>query len=227
MRALLWLKAHHPDYQDITISDENLATLPEDGDVSGDMVAIEQPVDDDQIAPPPGVDGEDPRSPTDAMVPNSALTRTEVELLKDSVSKVRFTRRNLLPRAPVPDVQCTPLDELGKTVRLFAMVFPTLFPTGEGDWHEGRKRDIPRYQWARHFLRHRDRRYGTHPRFRFMAFSLLMRQKSQSASSFFVTSHPDFQGLDTTELIEKLNETENFLHNVVRGGSKLTGTRPY
>jgi hypothetical protein len=33
-RALHWLKRHHPDYRDITISQPNLLALPVDGDVS-------------------------------------------------------------------------------------------------------------------------------------------------------------------------------------------------
>ena len=41
-RALHWLKRHHPDYRDITISQSNLLVLPTDGDVSDQVLNIEE-----------------------------------------------------------------------------------------------------------------------------------------------------------------------------------------
>jgi hypothetical protein len=37
-----WLKRHHPDYRDITISQSNLLALPIDGDVSDQVLNIEE-----------------------------------------------------------------------------------------------------------------------------------------------------------------------------------------
>jgi hypothetical protein len=39
---LHWLKRHHPDYRDITISQPNLLALPVDGDVSEQVLNIEE-----------------------------------------------------------------------------------------------------------------------------------------------------------------------------------------
>jgi hypothetical protein len=41
-RALHWLKRYHPDYRDITISQSNLLALPIDGDVSDQVLNIEE-----------------------------------------------------------------------------------------------------------------------------------------------------------------------------------------
>ena len=53
MTWLRFLKAHHPDYQDVTISPARLDALPLDGDVSGSFAAV---VDDTAVdagpAPP-------------------------------------------------------------------------------------------------------------------------------------------------------------------------------
>ncbi|KIM98215.1 hypothetical protein OIDMADRAFT_31044 [Oidiodendron maius Zn] len=41
-RALHWLKRHHPDYRNITISQPNLLALPIDRDVSDQVLNVEE-----------------------------------------------------------------------------------------------------------------------------------------------------------------------------------------
>ena len=103
----------------------------------------------------------------------------------------------------------TPIDELGRKHRLFAMCFPTLFPYGTADWHQGRMRNVSLADWGEHFLKFHDGRFGAHPRFRFLVFNMLMRNKAREASGFWVKKRPDLLGLSLDELKELLGEGEH------------------
>ncbi|OAQ58434.1 ATP-dependent DNA helicase PIF1 [Pochonia chlamydosporia 170] len=138
-----------------------------------------------------------------------------------------FNRRGKLPIAQAPEIRQTPIDELGRKHRLFAMCFPTLFPYGTADWHQGRIRNVSLADWAEHFLKFHDGRFGARPRFRFLVFNMLMRKKAQEASGFWVKKRPDLLGLSLDELKELLGEESTLLKSIVRSGATLTGTRPY
>jgi ATP-dependent DNA helicase PIF1 len=234
-RALHWLKRHHPDYRDITISQSNLLALPADGDVSDQVLNIEESEEIGGKEPgnkgdsraceeedERGIDGDDPRPSQETMVPNLDIRQTETELLEEA-----FNKRRKLPTAQAPEIRQTPIDELGRKHRLFAMCFPTLFPYGTADWHQGRMRNVSLADWGEHFLKFHDGRFGTHPRFRFLVFNMLMRKKAREASGFWVKKRPDLLGLSLDELKELLGEETTLLKSIVRSGATLTGTRPY
>jgi hypothetical protein len=101
-RALHWLKRHHPDYRDITISQSNLLALPLDGDVSDQVLNIEEceeigdkepgnkgdgracEEEDDR-----GIDGDDPRPSQETTIPNLDIRQTETELFKSALHLFR------------------------------------------------------------------------------------------------------------------------------------------
>jgi len=132
--AWLWfLHAHHPDYQQVTISLDRINSLPTDGDVSLSFAAVIentsvneepslpiQPVTDpvqpltDQLPPPN----------SQSMVPNLNITTTEVDLIRQEISGQRPQH----PTVPAPSIRLTPLDEASGKDRVFAMAFPTLYP---------------------------------------------------------------------------------------------------
>ena len=234
-RALHWLKRYHPDYRDITISQSNLLALPIDGDVSDRVLNIEESEEMKDGEPGQkgdgrtcgeederGIDGDDPRPSQETMVPNLDIRQTETELLEEA-----FNKRRKLPTAQAPEIRQTPIDELGRKHRLFAMCFPTLFPYGTADWHQGRIRNVSLADWGEHFLKFHDGRFGSHPRFRFLVFNMLMRNKAREASGFWVKKRPDLLVLSLDELKELLGEESTLLKSIVRSGATLTGTRPY
>jgi hypothetical protein len=59
------------------------------------------------------------------MVPNLNITTTEVELLLNEISG----RNPLPPSLLAPSIRQTPIDEASGKDRIFAMAFPTLYPT--------------------------------------------------------------------------------------------------
>ncbi|KID78675.1 ATP-dependent DNA helicase PIF1 [Metarhizium guizhouense ARSEF 977] len=137
-KALRWLKRHHPDYRDITISQPNLLALPVDGDVSDHVLNIEESEEIKDNEPgrqghsracgeedERGIDGDIPGPSQETVVPNLDIRQTEAELVEEA-----FNRRRKPPIAQAPEIRQTPIDELGRKHRLFAMCFPTLFPYG-------------------------------------------------------------------------------------------------
>jgi hypothetical protein len=89
------------------------------------------------------------------MVPDLNVTEMEAELIRNAISR--------LMQAPAPSIRLTPIDQIGKSERLFAMASPTLFPTGVADWHQGRIRSLDLQDWGQHMLKFYDGRFATHP----------------------------------------------------------------
>jgi hypothetical protein len=230
-RALHWLKHHYPDYRDITISQSNLLALSIDGDVSDQVLNIEESEEmKDKDAGQKvgggeederGIDRDIPRLSQETIVPNLDIRQNKTELLADAFNKRK------VPSVQAPEIRQTPIDELGRKHRLFAMCFPTLFPYGTADWHQGRMRNVFLADWGEHFLKFHDGRFGAHPRFRFLVFNMLMRNKAREASGFWLKKRPDLLGLSLDELKELLREESTLLKSIVRSGTTLTGTRPY
>ena len=59
------------------------------------------------------------------------------------------------------------------TEGLFLMAFPTLFPTGDGNFTNPRHKKLDLYEWVKHLIRYRDSQFVTHPCFQFFALNLI------------------------------------------------------
>jgi hypothetical protein len=157
---LHYLKANHPDYRWIKISTARLNTLPVDNDISSSFPSI---VDESIVEKPPVTDptvaADLPPPNTQSMVPNLNVSTTETDMLLASISG-----RAPLPGLPAPSIRSTPLDEAARRERIFAMAFPTLYPTGRADFNSARERKVDLNDYARHMMRYHDGRFGRHPR---------------------------------------------------------------
>ena len=81
---------------------------------------------------------EDAPANSQSMVPNLNVTETEIDLILREVSRLKRTP----PGLPSPEVRSTPIDEAAGNERIFAMAFPTLYPTGIADFNEPRIRQV-------------------------------------------------------------------------------------
>ena len=63
-----------------------------------------------------------------------------------------------------PSIRKTPIDEAAGKERIFAMAFPTLYPTGKADLNACRLRKVNITEYTRHLLCFRNGRFGRHPR---------------------------------------------------------------
>jgi ATP-dependent DNA helicase PIF1 len=184
---LQYLKDHHPDYRYITISPDRIDALPVDGDVSLSFTAIidheDPPVQDQPTSGEPTgqdqpVSAELPPPNSQSMVPNLNITTTEVDLILNEISG----QNPIPPGLPAPSIRSTPIDEAAGKDRIFAMAFPTLYPTGLADFNAPRLRKVDLNDYARHLMCFSDGRFGRHPRWRFLVFNMLMRRKVSSSA---------------------------------------------
>jgi hypothetical protein len=157
------------------------------------------------------------------MVPNLNVTATEAELIINEISG----RNHLPPEVPAPSVRNTPIDEAAGKERIFAMAFPTLYPTGQADLNVPRLREVPLNQYAQHLIRFKDGRFGRHPRWRFFIFNLLMRRQAAVRARFYVSKASGLKDLTREELTEALLGDDTLLPQIVRQGSAIPGTRPF
>ncbi|KID81125.1 ATP-dependent DNA helicase PIF1 [Metarhizium guizhouense ARSEF 977] len=224
-RVITWLrflKEHHPDYRYITICPSRINALPIDDDVSLSFASIldSDPSDKAQDQP---VSADLPPPNSQSMVPNLNITATEIDLIIQEV-----TGRKLPPAClPAPSIRKTPIDEASGKDRIFAMAFPTLYPTGRADFNTPRLRKVDLNDYARHLMCFHDGRFGQHPRWRFLVFNILMRRKANSSARFYVSKASSLKDLSRDELAEALIADEGLLPYIVRQGSHLTGTRPF
>ena len=218
-----YLKANHSDYRWVDISLARIEALPVDADVSSSFTAVidnsqcEGETEKELVAdelPPPN---------TQSMVPNLGITNTEVDMILRGISG-RITHP---PGLPAPSIRQTPIDEAAGNERIFAMAFPTLYPTGAADFNAPRLRKVDLRDYAHHMIRYQDGRFGRHPRWRFLVFNILMRQRAAGSARFYVSKNSGLKELSREELAEALEEDESLLPHIVRQGSNLTGTRPF
>jgi hypothetical protein len=234
-RVITWLqylKDHHPDYRYITISPDRIDALPVDGDVSSSFTAIvdyedppvpDQPASGEPILQDQPVSAELPPPNSQSMVPNLNITTTEADLILNEISG----RNPIPPGLPAPSIRQTPIDEASGKDRIFAMAFPTLYPTGRADFNASRLRKVDLNDYARHLMCFRDGRFGRHPRWRFFVFNLLMCRKANSSARFYVSKASGLKDLSRDELTEALLADDALLPQIVRQGSDLIGTRPF
>jgi hypothetical protein len=157
------------------------------------------------------------------MVPNLNTTTTEVDLIREQLADLSPEPRSV----PAPFIQQTPLDEASDNERLFTMAFLTLYPTGAADFNSPRLRRVDLGDYARHLLCFHDKRFGRHPRWRFLIFNILMRRKAAKAARFYVSKASGLKDIDREELTAVLQADSHLIDQVVRQGSELTGTRPF
>jgi hypothetical protein len=222
---LQYLKVHHPDYRYITISLDCIDALPVNGDVSSSFTAIidhEDPPVQDQPADQP-VSAELPPLNSQSMVPNLNITTTEVDLILNEISG----RNPISPGLPAPSIRSTPIDKAAGKDRIFAIAFPTLYPTGLADFNAPRLRKVNLNDYAQHLMCFSDRRFGRHPRWRFLVFNMLMQRKANSSARFYVSKASGLKDLSRDELTEALLTDKALLPQIICQGSTLNGTCPF
>ena len=129
----------------------------------------------------------------------------------------------------MPSFRQTPIDETSGQA-LFTMALPTLFPLGKADFSIPRLRTVSLSDWAQHLMRYKDGRFGSHPRFRYMVFNQIIRQRIAS-SSRWVANKNNGHSLtvnDLRQILEPDSEDYNpLLNNIFRQGNVIAGARPF
>jgi hypothetical protein len=146
------------------------------------------------------------------MVPNLSTTAIEVDLILNELAGYSSLPHGLL----APSIRSSPIDEAAGKDRIFAMAFPTLYPTGRADFNAPRIRKVDLNDYARHLMCFIDGRFGQHPRWRFLVFNMLMRRRAGNSARFYVSKASGLKDFTREELTEALLTNDTLLPQIVR-----------
>ena len=129
------LRQHHPGYQNIEINNAAWDVLPENGNISTEIPALESeevsaiplaPEEENQYIDDPVTDG----------IPDLQQNELEIDQLRAEIRNQRNSRRRSqgLMELQAPTCQLTPLNEFDESLPLFSNAFPYLFPDGKAEF---------------------------------------------------------------------------------------------
>ena len=136
LKALLWLKQHNKYYQKIDIDYNALNDLPEDGNLPNlSVIKSSRVIEKESSLQDTDEDAHDAES----FVPIAVQKLTEIEAVKKSIQE----RQNSADQTtvPWPHRADTPVNEFNMEGYM-SCAFPTLFPTGAGDFLAPRERVV-------------------------------------------------------------------------------------
>jgi hypothetical protein len=148
---------------------------------------------------------------TQSIVPNLDIAATEVELILERISG----RDSVIPDIPVLSVRQTPIDKVSGKDRIFAIAFPTLYPTGRAEFNTPRLQKVDLYNYIQYLLYFIDQRFARHPCWRFFVFNLLIYWKACKSAQFYVSKVPNLKDLTCKELTEILLTDKGLLPQIV------------
>lgn len=101
----------------------------------------------------------------------------------------------------MPKFHTMPLDEFNSSYPLLSRAFPSLYPCGEADFVEPlRQRKVNFDDYIDHMMKYQDGRFAQHPRFRYVAYNMLMRRQSMAKSKHFVRANNQYQNITVEDL---------------------------
>ncbi len=216
--ALEWLKSNNPVYKDITISNERLSQLPEDGEINdGDVFEYDHVDHLNDAGPAPdqlNLNDEDAGVPTESTVLLQDAPIDVRQQVEDAVRSVigedhgPVTSKGKDISIPWPTRGMLPLPE-HTTNFFFTMAFPTLFPTGMADFRMNRPQTCSMADWADHLLWYEDGRFARHQYFKFIVHNIILRKRTLEQSKFIVQQKLGDEHLTIEELREMLNKNDD------------------
>ena len=218
-RALVWLKANNPYYKDIIISEENLKSLPDDGNVFDQIQSITLATDDSTDTEE-SINGNEKESTSEKdngpEVMQSGVPNMASPLQDDQIKE----------KLNWPALSKEPIDEYS-TPGFIVTAFPTLFPYGNADFRDDRMKEIKPASYFKHLINYYDDRFARHPTFRFFAYNSWMRMTAMSDGKIFVRNNKEFQNMTISKLKEMISENQNVMKQIMFQSSNLRGTKAY
>ena len=232
-RALQWLVTHNQYYCSvgITIDTTALEQLPQDGNVSHLVSSTNDcstPATTTETVPPTGDGSElDDDHLSHSFVPVSAPSMTEQEAVQQSVDQCQSSSSSSHTPLMWPSIGGAPLNEF-TTEGYFTCAFPTLFPTGAGDFLGLRQVPVTIGNYIKHLMQYDDGRFTKHPRFRYFALNTEMRHRALQNGRVYIRQHPGDAQLSLDELRDMVGrQGEAFSSRVLHLASSLRGTKQY
>ena len=208
--ALIWLINNNPHCSGLTINDDALNSLPDNG-VPTDLMTVETDddiVSDDNCSPDAGPPTDNPSE--DVVYNDSTEMSSFLPVGEQQQQEIDAVRNQLSENEPMqwPSVENEPLNEY-EVSHLATMAFPTLiFPDGKGDpTNQGLLREVPLQEQIKHLLKFAEiingkwvYRFANHPRFSYWAFNMIQRKRILQQSGIFLKQNPGEAHLTINEL---------------------------
>ncbi len=106
--------------------------------------------------------------------------------------------------------------------------FPTLFPTGAGNFLAPRERAVTVGNYFKHLMKYDDSRFATHPRFRYFALNSEMRWRVLQAGRVHIKQHPKDAHLSLDELKSIIDcRGEQYTKKVLHYACNFRRTKQY
>ena len=123
----------------------------------------------------------------------------------------------------VASIGGVPINEF-TTEGYFSCAFPTLFPTGAGDFSGQCQNQVTIGNYFKHLTMYDDNRFAKHPRFRFFALNTEMRWRALQTGRVYVKQHPGDAQLSLDELRDMVGREGQTFSNRVSTVSESTKT---
>ena len=240
-RALQWLITNNKYYRalNVRIDANALVQLPQDGNLSQLTSVTVESADTDSLTTssqstetPPTTDATaDDSDPCDGHMPQSFVpiatrSMTEQEAVEQSLQE-RQSSASSSSTLMWPSIGGVPINEF-TTEGYFSCAFPTLFPTGAGDFSGQRQYQVTIGNYFKHLMMYDDGRFAKHPRFCFFALNTEMRWRALQTGRVYVKQHPGDAQLSLDELRDMVGrEGESFSNRVLHYAASLRGTKQY
>ena len=229
LQALQWL-VNNKYYRNVHINLDTLATLPEDGDLSGlESVTLDSSDENSEFSTQ--VEDEDPYDThlSSSFVPSTTQRMTEQETVRQTVQERQSHQRSVAAQPTIswPPCGSNAINEFN-TEGYMSCAFPMLFPTGAADFLAPRHLAVTIGNYLKHLMMFEDGRFARHPRFRYFALNTEMRWRALQAGRIYVRQHPHDAQLLVEELRDMVGrEGEMFSNRVLHYATSLRGTRHY
>ena len=150
---------------------------------------------------------------------------TEQETIKKAVQE----RQSTIPEDAIPWPRRgeQPINEF-TTEGYMSCAFPTLFPTGAGDFVAPRLNAVTVGNFFKHLMMYGDGQFAKHPRFRYFALNTTFRWRALQTGRVYINQHPKDARLTLNDLRDMVGrDGEHFSSRVLHYASSLRGTNQY
>ena len=171
LNALQWLVQNNLYYRNVTIDNTVLALLPVDTELTNlpTMTLTSTELEN------PAQDGEDPYCAHlgSTFIPLPVRGMTEQQAIQHSIDHTQHVNWSSTTGSPVNEFT---------TEGYISCAFPTLFPTGAGDFVVApRQHSVTIGNYFKHLMLYHDQWFAKHPRFRYFALNTKMRHRALQA----------------------------------------------
>ncbi|CAF4239766.1 unnamed protein product [Rotaria sp. Silwood2] len=232
VQALQWLKKYNILYQNINISLENIAQLPEDDVPECIMSTLEQKIGDEEgqsertgYVPDPLMNPKEcttadviPISNSGVLDANGSSVSSD-EIVNYFLHKIKTNDQEVTENVYLIPHSSKPVNEYFNP-KLLTGLYPTLFCYGRGaPEDQSRPIEIKFKEHIRYLLSYNDRRFETNHSFIFVVFNLLQRRDACfhaqliATKPYFQASANEIQSINSKDIEMALNNNSKRTYN--------------